>query len=90
MRPTTSGFWAPFVDCPKRAHSAFSMRSGPHRRGRSETVAEGTCEGRIGIEPRGDGGFGYDPLFLPDAVPGRAWPSSAWPRRTRSAIAVQR
>lgn len=37
-----------------------------------ETVAQGTCEGRIGIEARGEGGFGYDPLFLPDATPGRA------------------
>ena len=27
-------------------------------------VAEGACEGRIGHEPRGSGGFGYDPLFL--------------------------
>lgn len=26
--------------------------------------AEGTCEGLIGLERRGSGGFGYDPLFL--------------------------
>jgi XTP/dITP diphosphohydrolase len=27
---------------------------------------EGTCEGRIARAPRGTGGFGYDPLFIPD------------------------
>ncbi len=29
-------------------------------------VAEATWEGRIGREPRGTGGFGFDPLFIVD------------------------
>ena len=29
-------------------------------------VSEGICEGTIVSSPRGDGGFGYDPLFVPD------------------------
>ncbi|BCX80662.1 XTP/dITP diphosphohydrolase [Methylomarinovum caldicuralii] len=33
----------------------------------SPLIAEGTWEGRIAEAPRGEGGFGYDPLFwLPD------------------------
>ena len=34
-----------------------------------ETVTEifdGTCEGRIEVAPSGKGGFGYDPLFIPN------------------------
>jgi XTP/dITP diphosphohydrolase len=29
-------------------------------------VFDGTCEGRIEFKPRGEHGFGYDPLFVPD------------------------
>jgi len=29
-------------------------------------VFEGSCEGHIDFNPRGGGGFGYDPLFVPD------------------------
>ncbi|HEV8427612.1 MAG TPA: RdgB/HAM1 family non-canonical purine NTP pyrophosphatase [Pyrinomonadaceae bacterium] len=29
-------------------------------------VSEGISEGTIILSPRGDGGFGYDPLFVPD------------------------
>ncbi|MGH2572853.1 MAG: RdgB/HAM1 family non-canonical purine NTP pyrophosphatase [Actinomycetota bacterium] len=30
-----------------------------------EVWAEGTCEGEVITEPRGSGGFGYDPIFVP-------------------------
>jgi XTP/dITP diphosphohydrolase len=33
---------------------------------------EGRCEGLIAFEPRGDGGFGYDPIFI-DAELGRTF-----------------
>jgi XTP/dITP diphosphohydrolase len=31
-----------------------------------ESVFEGRCEGTLAREPRGTGGFGYDPAFVPD------------------------
>lgn len=37
-----------------------------------EAWSEGSCEGTIAEAPKGTNGFGYDPLFLPDAEPGRS------------------
>ena len=37
----------------------------------SELVAEGTVEGKIGFDLQGEGGFGYDPMFYPDAYDGK-------------------
>jgi XTP/dITP diphosphohydrolase len=47
----------------------------------TETVANGTCEGRIGFEPVGEHGFGYDPLFYPDATPGRTMAQLTLPEK---------
>jgi XTP/dITP diphosphohydrolase len=35
---------------------------------RREWVVTGTVEGRLIRVPRGSGGFGYDPIFLPDGL----------------------
>jgi XTP/dITP diphosphohydrolase len=35
-----------------------------------ERLFEGRCAGRLAAAPRGGGGFGYDPAFLPDDGPG--------------------
>lgn len=60
-----------------------SANDGKDRRARFHTVVtliladgqphifEGICEGAIALEKSGCGGFGYDPIFLPDAYPGR-------------------
>jgi XTP/dITP diphosphohydrolase len=34
--------------------------------GGRETHAEGSCRGTLLLEPRGAGGFGYDPIFVPE------------------------
>lgn len=36
-----------------------------------EEVFEGRCTGTLASEARGTGGFGYDPVFVPDEHPGR-------------------
>lgn len=34
--------------------------------GGEEELFEGRCEGQLAPAPRGEGGFGYDPAFVPD------------------------
>ena len=40
--------------------------------GKGERVVRGTVEGFISESPRGEQGFGYDPLFMPNDAPGRS------------------
>jgi XTP/dITP diphosphohydrolase len=37
-----------------------------HHASRTTEIFSGTCEGRINSSAHGKGGFGYDPLFIPD------------------------
>ena len=39
----------------------------------TEIVVEGVCAGSIATEERGERGFGYDPLFIPDEGGGRTF-----------------
>ncbi len=43
-----------------RCIAACAWPDGPH------LWAEETCEGALIVEPRGAGGFGYDPIFVPE------------------------
>jgi XTP/dITP diphosphohydrolase len=36
----------------------------------TEHLVEGHCTGTLAAEPRGSGGFGYDPAFVPDDLDG--------------------
>lgn len=65
--------------------SAMAQAADDDRRARFRTVAllrhpdgrevavEGTVEGSIALAPRGEGGFGYDPVFVPAEGDGRTF-----------------
>lgn len=53
-------------------------------------VFVGTCEGRIGREPRGHGGFGYDPIFVfPDGRTMAELPEEEKDQRSHRGLAVR-
>jgi XTP/dITP diphosphohydrolase len=47
----------------------------------TETWAEGTCTGVVIRARRGDHGFGYDPVFVPDDGDGRTFAELAVPEK---------
>ena len=66
-------------DADRREMLLFELAGNPDRRARFVSVvavadptgavlniSEGICNGTLTFAPRGSGGFGYDPLFIPD------------------------
>jgi len=64
---------------------ALPGEAGP-RNGLRILVRRGTCRGRIATELRGDGGFGYDPLFEPWSEPPGGRTLGEWSAEAKNAI----
>lgn len=45
--------------------------------------AEGICEGKISEKESGAGGFGYDPIFIPDAAGGKSFAELSFDEKNR-------
>lgn len=56
------------------------------RGGQPVMFARGTCRGRIATEPRGSGGFGYDPIFEPASEPPGGSTLGLWTPAQKHAI----
>jgi XTP/dITP diphosphohydrolase len=80
-----AGEHATYADNVAKLLADLEQVESPRRRARFRTVAlarwpdgrerwvEGMVEGTISREARGAGGFGYDPVFMPDAGDGRTF-----------------
>jgi XTP/dITP diphosphohydrolase len=62
-----------------RFHTVVVLR---HPDGR-EVTADGTVEGAIAGGERGGGGFGYDPVFVPDEGDGRTFAEMSFDEKNR-------
>jgi len=51
---------------PAKRKACFKCVIAVADKGRIIGIAEGGCSGKIGFESKGDNGFGYDPVFIPD------------------------
>ena len=49
-------------------------------------TVRGTTRGRIAIEPKGSGGFGYDPVFEPQGEPPGGRTFGQWPAVEKNAV----
>ena len=69
------------------ACSRSRSRARPARAAALRIVARrGTCRGRIATGPRGDGGFGYDPIFEPRPEPPGGRTLGQWTAAEKHAI----
>jgi len=64
---------------------AMPDATGP-RGGIRVITARGTCRGRMATEPRGTGGFGYDPIFEPVSEPPGGRTLGLWTPAEKHAI----
>ena len=64
---------------------ALPDEAGP-RGGLRLIVRRGTTRGRIATDPRGDGGFGYDPIFEPESESPGGRTFGQWSAEAKNAI----